>query len=341
MARKALVTFAIGEKYQKEFQNFKPSCERYFEKYGWDFIEVKELFEPVDERRFIICQKLLIACQEWSKKYDMVAWVDSDMWITDNCPEIPMPAPGKVGICIEQLMHHECLQVEVAKRRSWQTKAGEYYKRYGFEPDECPDWIMNAGLMAFRTDMDIRSMYDEMVEVVRKIPERAENGTLNHYEQPYLGWKLHNDKSFEIMDWRYNIVWPVYRGMFAEPYDRMDDLVKPMRNLFDFAYTIHYTDREDVPVLDFIKDKMMPMADKTLVVEQTEMMKAFSSAFRLCKFKRVIVRTKPEILQMMLPLQQFGWVIPNYIVASETEKGNLTVREVELQLGLTSDSANK
>jgi hypothetical protein len=70
MARKALVTFAIGEKYQKEFQNFKPSCERYCEKYGWDFIEVKELFEPVDERRFIICQKLLIACQEWSKKYE-------------------------------------------------------------------------------------------------------------------------------------------------------------------------------------------------------------------------------------------------------------------------------
>lgn len=338
MARKAIVTFAIGEKYQKEFQNFRPSVERYAAKYGWDFIEVKELFEPVEERRFIICQKLLIACQEWSKKYDVIAWVDSDMYMTENCPELPVPSPGKIGICIEQLMHHECLQQKVCERRSWQLKASEYYDRYNMCSAECPDWIMNAGLMVFRTDMsdDIRAMYDEMVEVVRKIPERAENGTLNHYEQPYLGWKLFKDNSFEIMDWRYNIVWPVYRCMFVEPYDRLDDLVKPMANLFDFGYTIHFTDREDIDVMCYVRDKILPMREKTLVVQQNEMMKAFSSAFRICKFKKVIVRTEPNILQMMCPLQQYGWVIPNSIVCSKDEQGDLTVSDVEEKLGLRS-----
>ena len=338
MARKAIVTFAIGEKYQKEFQNFKPSVERYAAKYGWDFIEVKELFEPVEERRFIICQKLLIACQEWSKKYDVIAWVDSDMYMTENCPELPTPSPGKIGICTEQLMHHECLQQKVCERRSWQTHASQYYDRYNMCSAECPDWIMNAGLMVFRTDMsdDIRAMYDEMVEVVRKIPERAENGTLNHYEQPYLGWKLYNDKSFEIIDWRYNIVWPVYRCMFVEPYDRLDDLVKPMANLFDFGYTIHFTDREDIDVMCYVRDKILPMREKTLVVEQKEMMKAFSSAFRICKFKKMIFRCDPKILQMFCPLQQYGWVIPNHIVCSEDEPGDLTVSDVEEKLGLKS-----
>ena len=333
-----MVTFAIGEKYQKEFQNFKPSIEAYCKKYDWDFIEVKELFEIVEDRRFIICQKLLIACQEWSKKYEAVVWVDSDMWITDNCPEIPTPAPGKIGICIEQLMHHECLQVEVCNRRSWQTRAGDYYKNYGFEPDECPDWLMNAGLMAFRTDMDIRPLYDEMVEMVRKIPECAENGTLNHYEQPYLGWKLFKDNAYEIMDWRYNIVWPVYRCMFAEPYDSANEIVKPMVKLFDFAYTVHFTDREDLAVFEFAK-KITNFSKQNLVVSGKKAYGIFSSIIRLCNFKNIYVVPSIDPIKEFCPLAQYGWVFPKNIQSrSECILGpdDVSMEDVEKELNLKS-----
>ena len=109
-----------------------------------------------------------------------------------------------------------------------------------------------------------------------------------------------------------------------------------MTNLFDFAFTVHFTDREDIDVMCYVKDKILPMREKTLVVEQKEMMKAFSSAFRICKFKKMIFRCDPKILQMFCPLQQYGWVVPNHIVCSEDEPGDLTVSDVEEKLGLKS-----
>ena len=332
-----MVTFAIGEKYQKEFQNFKPSIEAYCKKYDWDFIEVKELFEIVEDRRFIICQKLLIACQEWSKKYEAVVWVDSDMWITDNCPEIPTPAPGKIGICIEEAMHCWDIQKKVHEKRGWQLDNKEYYERFGFKEDT-PPWIMNAGLMVFRTDFDIRPLYDEMVETVRKIPVQSENGTLNHYEQPYLGWKLFKDDSYEIMDWRYNIVWPVWRCIVAEPYDSVNELVKPMTKLFEMAYTVHFTDREDLAVFEFAK-KITNFSKQNLVVSGKKAYGIFSSIIRLCNFKNIYVVPSIEPIKEFCPLAQYGWVFPKNIQSrAEYTFGpdDVSMEDVEKELNLKS-----
>lgn len=327
MSRKAIVTFVVGDKYQQDFEIFRPSVERYAKKYNWDFIVLEEFFEPVKDRRYIMCQKLLITQQEWSKKYDVIAWVDSDMWFTENCPELPVPSPGKIGISKEQLFHNEVFQREVCRRRGWQNSNKEYYSMYGL--DDGPDWCMNAGLMVFRTDFDTRPMYEEMVSFVEKFPVRAENGTLNNADQPYLGWKLYQQNTFEFLDWRFNVVWPIYRCLFVEPYDNPDYLVKPMNNLMDIAYTIHFTDREDTNVLIYLLERIHRFNNQTLVVEKHEL-ETFNKWFvRFIKFDKVIFRcSDEELLNSGFHINQYGWALPKNFVFSHTEQGTISLLKV-------------
>lgn len=329
-SKKALVTFTIGDKYKKEFELFRPSFERYCQRYSWDLIVLDQPLDDNEERKHIICQKLLINCQPWSKDYDVITWIDSDQWITDTCPEFPTPAPGKIGISLEGVMHNDLLYDIVKRKRSWGSLK-EYYKKYGF--DDGPEWAMNAGLMIFRTDFDTREMYNELLKFCKTVSDRADNGTLNHYDQPWLGWKFFNDDCYEIIDWRFNMVWPVYRAIFAEPYDAPHSLIIPMKTIIDMAYTLHFTDREDINVLSYIRDNVLPLGGKTLIVEEHEVSKAFSACIRICNFKKIIIRTDDiSKLKLNIPISQYGWVIPDYVICSLTESGDITVDEVVKQL---------
>lgn len=317
--KKALVTFAIGDRYKAEFELFRPSFERYCKRHNWDLIVLEKPLEPTDDKRFIICQKLLINCQPWSKDYDVIVWADSDMWFTDACPELPTPSPGKIGICKEGVLGHKCLFDTVKNRRSWGTEQ-EYYTKYGLS--DGPDWLINAGLMVFRTDFDVLPFYNGLKEFYKSVPERAPDGTLNHYDQPWLGWKFYQDNCYEFLDWRLDVVWPNYRAMFVEPYSRPDDLLVPMYNLMDFAWSIHFTDREDIDVLLFIRERILNYRNKTLIVEDHEVPVAFCTFVRACKFKQIVLRSSLERLRSFIPLNQYGWVIPKNIIIDPSWEGD-------------------
>jgi hypothetical protein len=304
--------------------------EAYCAKYNWDLIVLEELLDPLGERRFIICQKLLITSQPWSKDYDVIVWIDSDMWITENCPEIEVP-DGKIGICTEELVHRPELQLLLHKRRGWQLDPAEYYARYGFT-EGAPNWLMNAGLMVFQPKHHteyLLDVYNKMIERVKSIPERDSQGTYNHYDQPYLGWRFHQDQIYHVLNWRYDVIWSCWRGLFHEPYDNPNQLVAPMRNLMDIAYTVHYTDREDVNVLNFVK-KILPLAHKTLVVEEAEIPMMFSAIVRACNFKTIFVKTADmNRVAMVCPLNQYGWRLPKNIVPDLEAKGDVTLKQLQ------------
>jgi len=102
--KKAIVTIAIGKKYQKIFDLYcRDNWQAYCDKFGYDLIV---LTEPLDlsersQKRSPSWQKLLILSQEWSSNYDRIVWIDTDIIINntyayDICKDVPIEKVGAV-----------------------------------------------------------------------------------------------------------------------------------------------------------------------------------------------------------------------------------------------------
>lgn len=87
----ALVTLVIGEDYKREFYKYSwHSFIDYCDKYE---IDLKMLIESLDKSKRAECrspawQKLLILSQEWLASYKQIVWVDSDIVIHPEAPNI-------------------------------------------------------------------------------------------------------------------------------------------------------------------------------------------------------------------------------------------------------------
>jgi len=84
---RAIVMFAIGEKYLKSFnETFRPSIERYARKINTETIVVEELIRPSSKK--IYWQRLVMFSHPVISKYDKVLMVDSDIYITKHARNI-------------------------------------------------------------------------------------------------------------------------------------------------------------------------------------------------------------------------------------------------------------
>lgn len=104
--RKALVTLAIGEKFERLFDEYcRPNWQQYCNLFGFELIVITSALDNSEfaSRRSPAWQKLLILSQSWSSEYDKIVWVDSDVII--NCEyasDITQDVPiDKVG-CVDQ-----------------------------------------------------------------------------------------------------------------------------------------------------------------------------------------------------------------------------------------------
>ena len=100
--KKAIVTLAIGEKYERMFESYcRRNWGQYCAKHGYDLIVINQPFDlsPRGTQRSPAWQKLLILSQEWSSSYDQIVWVDTDVIINStNSPCISSLVPlDKVG----------------------------------------------------------------------------------------------------------------------------------------------------------------------------------------------------------------------------------------------------
>lgn len=94
----ALVTFAIGERYQRLFSRYcLHSWKAYCERYGYDLVVIESPIQPIPGRSFA-WQKLLLFDHPEVRKYDRIVFADSDIIISKNAPPILENLPvGKVG----------------------------------------------------------------------------------------------------------------------------------------------------------------------------------------------------------------------------------------------------
>jgi len=99
---KAIVTLAIGKKYEKMFNKYcRKNWQEYCNKFGYELIVITEALDKTERasKRSPSWQKLLILSQEWSNKYERIVWVDSDIIINSvNAYDISIGVPvEKVG----------------------------------------------------------------------------------------------------------------------------------------------------------------------------------------------------------------------------------------------------
>ena len=99
--QKAIVTIAIGEKYVGSWKKYcQPNWQAYAHKYGYDLICLEH---PLDvssraKLRSPAWQKCLILSQGFASDYKTVVWIDSDIVINDNAPDVAIGVPAnKVG----------------------------------------------------------------------------------------------------------------------------------------------------------------------------------------------------------------------------------------------------
>jgi hypothetical protein len=95
--KKAIVTLALGEKYVAMFEKMcRDEWENYCVKFGFDLIVIKQPLDISDRaiKRSPAWQKLLILSQDWSKKYEQIVWIDTDILINcQNSPDICQGTP--------------------------------------------------------------------------------------------------------------------------------------------------------------------------------------------------------------------------------------------------------
>jgi hypothetical protein len=301
--KKALATFVIGDEYTEFYKRFRESHVRYCKRFNWELIEMTEPLDKESDKKSIIAQKVIFGT---FTDYDTIVWIDSDVWITDNCPEIETEDPTKIGVCKHTVYGSEQLQSYVNSCRSWDL-GGDYYNSYGLE-NGIPEF--NAGIMVFHPKVHsdyLKEIYKGLLDFTSTIGTVDKNGNYLHYDQPYLGHKFFVDNVYEVLDWRHNSVWPVYRCILAEPYMNKTDLVRPMKTLMNYVWSVHFTDREDIDVLEFVKN----MESKDVVLTQEEIDKGilFDPIFMLHNHNIKV----PAGTQLKFPSNQYGFVKPRNI----------------------------
>ncbi len=302
---KALATFVIGERYENAYDRFRESHKKYCDRHGWEHLVLTEPIDKQSDRKSVIAQKVLVGTLD---KYETVVWIDSDIWITDQCPEIETVDRTKIGLCDQRPFHNQALYDDVKRIRSW--NGDEYYPKYGFQ-NGLSDF--NAGIMVFHPKVHaeyLRNIYEGLVDFIKTVPERdPDTGVYLHYDQPYLGHHFLKSNVYEILDWRHNTVWPVYRCILAEPYGSEHELVRPMKRLMDVAWSVHFTDHEDVFVLDIVKHIMRFKGTDAKISSVAEFV---DPVFRLHDFRTIYV---PKEVYPYMRFSQTGFVIPKNLIA--------------------------
>lgn len=147
---KAIVTIALGKKFVRMTKNYcQKNWEAYAQKHGYDVIFIEEPLDKSEraQKRSPSWQKLLVCSQEWAKKYERIVWVDADVLINPNAPDISKNVPlDKIGATNEReqpIKDHHILAIS-RMYKHWgllglefneSYAVPEYYKEYGIDCD--------------------------------------------------------------------------------------------------------------------------------------------------------------------------------------------------------------
>jgi hypothetical protein len=248
----AVVIFVIGEKYNETFNNFfKKSVEQYCNKYNYDLIILNDFLKKeqyIDRKKFY-WQRLLIPKK--FIQYDFVLSLDSDIYINENAPELPLAyiPEGKIAAINERkyLGNYEWREkIQIANK--WEQTGKDWYKLSN-EEKKYNDHI-NGGFVLYQP-----KYHGDLME-------KLYNENINNYmkyhqdDQSFLSSYLIDNKMIYWLDERYNRVWFFWKEILYPLYNNFPENLKQilMYNYIELNYFCHFTSHIDIDILKQIQN---------------------------------------------------------------------------------------
>jgi hypothetical protein len=206
--RKALVTLAIGARYERLFNSYcRESWTRYCEKFAYDLIVITKPLDdsPRGRDRSPAWQKLLILSQEWSKRYTQVVWLDTDIMINNQtAPDIANIVPvEKVGaVEMYSIPSKEIHDIALQRRYNYwrslgidyidNSSPGLYYKNRGIPGGELVN-VVQTGVFTC-SPKHHRGIFEHIYD---HYEDKQKNANWN-YEMPAMSYELVKN---DLVDW--------------------------------------------------------------------------------------------------------------------------------------------
>ena len=223
----AIVTLVAGEKFQSEFHaSFYSRWRRYADRHGLGFVVISQLLDvsPRGVARSPAWQKLLVHTAPETAGYQRLAWIDADVVIRPDSPNIFEFVPNdKVGavddFATPTKAGHSLVMDELYRR--WDREGiryasnrtpREYYANYGIDCDFAS--VVQTGVMVYEP-----ARHGALFEDVYRRYEEGAESSLNHEMRP-LSYELLKAGVVHWLDPKFNMQWSYYRELH---YPFLDD----------------------------------------------------------------------------------------------------------------------
>lgn len=183
--RRAIFTIAVGETFKWMFDITIPYMKQYAEKYGIDFILVDDSYRKDEHPCFM---KQFINTLWW--RYDRVLYVDADILILPNAPNIFEEVPAdKLGIYEEGRLYSH-MNSRIHKNRTpmmnkYVSLYNDELKKIGMKPVDFSSYdekYYNAGLFICNKDTN---PHRPPINNIMRIPNSG------HFDQNYCNLMIH------------------------------------------------------------------------------------------------------------------------------------------------------
>jgi hypothetical protein len=235
-----LVTIAIGEKYLETYNKYyRISQENYAKKCGYDFKVCTEyLYSHLQHSGTIYFNKFLVCNQDWSKNYDFIIFIDSDIYININSPPIHsiMDYGTKIGIADEFSQPTPNLRIEIQKALRFETSATDFYKLAGYDLNTTK--VFNSGVLVLQPKYHADYLDNLFKGNVLKAIAHP-RGPL--FEQSTLGYHLQKDDMYICLPNEFNTLWFYYKILNINIFD-----------LFKQTYFLHFAGQTDIEAPQYL-----------------------------------------------------------------------------------------
>jgi hypothetical protein len=349
--KNAIVTFVIGKQYEDMYNTiFRPSVEKYCNKYDIDLIVLIEPIEQFTEKQSLCCQKLLICSQDWAQKYDAICWLESDILISPNARNIFDEVKDDKILFVEHYTYNDPFygwiwgnknNINCQSYDEFTTQSIEHYKNVGVykDGDDTSEVrYINEGVQVFQPKYHatyLENLYRSHNFSINP-NQSGKDGTFNAIGETWWWYNVMVDKNHRFIDYKYNSPWNCYRRLHLEPFDDPKSLIIPIKNYIDNSFFCHIGDRENIDVIQFVEKVYFRNNDTTLVVKckhGDDFSWLFSSYIRAKKFKNIYIVCgndyARDFIYSRFPRQQNANYLPNNIYTFVSEIPSISGRTLE------------
>lgn len=197
MKDRVVCVMSVGAgKYLKQYELVKENIMAYAKKCHADFKFINEYIDK-DLKRDIYSQKLLIP--DYLREYEQVLFLDLDILISPDCPDIFALMPQDIGLMAEVNPRESARfrKIYAGNERILNETVQDYFTSRGFAADEKLIGNINGGVLLFRP----RLVADLFKEYYMSMKSQGENTA---FEEAPMAYYTQTRGLFKELDYKYN-----------------------------------------------------------------------------------------------------------------------------------------